>query len=181
MNWDAVGAIAELLGAVGVIVSLVYLAVQIRQNTTQIRQNIEATQTAAFHQAQEQTWQLGIATAQDPELARIVATLAERGRAELSPDEQVRLEGALSPFYFGIESLLKLHEKGLIDSENWQNVFENNLHWFSNPHILGYIRSRPGPVSKRLVALIEGRIGEHTAQQAAEAAGRTARRNRSSV
>jgi len=26
MNWDAIGAIAELLGAVGVIASLVYLA-----------------------------------------------------------------------------------------------------------------------------------------------------------
>ncbi len=32
MNWDAIGAIAELLGAVGVIASLVYLATQIRQN-----------------------------------------------------------------------------------------------------------------------------------------------------
>ncbi len=30
MNWDAIGAIAELLGAVGVIASLIYLATQIR-------------------------------------------------------------------------------------------------------------------------------------------------------
>ena len=29
MNWDAIGAIAELLGAVGVIASLVYLALQV--------------------------------------------------------------------------------------------------------------------------------------------------------
>lgn len=33
MNWDAVGALAELLGAIAVIASLVYLASQIRQNT----------------------------------------------------------------------------------------------------------------------------------------------------
>ena len=33
MNWDAVGAIAEVLGAIGVIVSLLYLANQIRQST----------------------------------------------------------------------------------------------------------------------------------------------------
>jgi hypothetical protein len=33
MNWDAVGAIAELLGALGVIASLAYLAGQIRQNS----------------------------------------------------------------------------------------------------------------------------------------------------
>lgn len=33
MNWDALGAMAELLGAIGVIVSLLYLARQIRQST----------------------------------------------------------------------------------------------------------------------------------------------------
>jgi hypothetical protein len=37
MNWDAIGAAAELLGAIGVIVSLLYLATQIRQNTASIR------------------------------------------------------------------------------------------------------------------------------------------------
>ena len=37
MNWDALGAIAELLGAAGVIASLLYLAVQVRQNTRQTR------------------------------------------------------------------------------------------------------------------------------------------------
>ena len=33
MNWDAIGAVAELLGAIGVIISLIYLAGQIRRNT----------------------------------------------------------------------------------------------------------------------------------------------------
>ena len=33
MNWDAIGASAEMLGAIVVIVTLLYLALQIRQNT----------------------------------------------------------------------------------------------------------------------------------------------------
>ncbi|NKB33665.1 MAG: hypothetical protein GKR91_11260 [Pseudomonadales bacterium] len=33
MNWDAIGAIGEILGAIGVIVTLAYLAIQIRHNT----------------------------------------------------------------------------------------------------------------------------------------------------
>jgi hypothetical protein len=37
VNWDAIGASAELLGAIGVIVTVIYLAVQIRQNTNQIQ------------------------------------------------------------------------------------------------------------------------------------------------
>ncbi len=37
MNWDALGAIAESLGAVGVIATLFYLGAQIRQNTASVR------------------------------------------------------------------------------------------------------------------------------------------------
>lgn len=37
MNWDALGAIAELLGAAAVFITLVYLALQIRQNTKAVR------------------------------------------------------------------------------------------------------------------------------------------------
>ena len=37
MNWDALGALGELLGAAGVIVTLVYLAIQVRQNTDAVK------------------------------------------------------------------------------------------------------------------------------------------------
>jgi hypothetical protein len=37
MNWDAIGSIAEMLGAAGVIVSLVYLSFQIRTNTQTVK------------------------------------------------------------------------------------------------------------------------------------------------
>ena len=50
MNWDAVGAIAELLGAVGVIASLVYLATQIRHSREQMSQNTRAMRSSAFQQ-----------------------------------------------------------------------------------------------------------------------------------
>jgi len=39
MNWDAIGAIAESLGAVGVIASLVYLATKIRHSRQQMSGN----------------------------------------------------------------------------------------------------------------------------------------------
>ena len=37
MNWEAISAVGEVLGAGGVIISLIYLAAQIRQNTRAIR------------------------------------------------------------------------------------------------------------------------------------------------
>jgi len=48
MNWDAIAAIGEIIGALAVFISLIYLAVQIRQNTRQITSSIDATRLAAF-------------------------------------------------------------------------------------------------------------------------------------
>ena len=36
MNWDAIGAVAEVIGALAVLITLIYLALQIRQNTRAI-------------------------------------------------------------------------------------------------------------------------------------------------
>lgn len=37
MNWDAIGAVGEILGALAVFASLIYLALQIKQNTLSLR------------------------------------------------------------------------------------------------------------------------------------------------
>ena len=36
MNWEALGAISELLGAIGVVVTLLYLSRQINRNSKQL-------------------------------------------------------------------------------------------------------------------------------------------------
>jgi hypothetical protein len=41
MNWDAFGAIAEVVGAAGVLITLVYLAVQIRHNSASVDASTE--------------------------------------------------------------------------------------------------------------------------------------------
>lgn len=55
MNWEAVGAFSELVGALAVVISLVYLAFQIRQNTRQLEQN-ERTSIAASVSASATTY-----------------------------------------------------------------------------------------------------------------------------
>lgn len=37
MNWDAIGAIAEVAGLLAVVISLLYVGFQVRQNTVQLR------------------------------------------------------------------------------------------------------------------------------------------------
>lgn len=47
MNWDAIGAIGEVVGAIGVMLTLGYLAYQIRQNTNQLEQNALTARASA--------------------------------------------------------------------------------------------------------------------------------------
>ena len=47
MNWEAVSAISEAIGAVTIVVTLTYLAVQVRQNTTSVRANAYQTWVSA--------------------------------------------------------------------------------------------------------------------------------------
>jgi len=47
LNWDAIGALAELAGTLGIVVSLVYLATQLRQNTTLLKTSIASANREA--------------------------------------------------------------------------------------------------------------------------------------
>lgn len=66
MNWEAIGAAGEILGALAVIASLLFIGVQIRNNT-------RATQAAASHNVTDTFISIAKSIAADPELARIWA------------------------------------------------------------------------------------------------------------
>jgi len=51
MNWQAIGAIGEGVGAVAVVITLAFLIFQIRQNTTALRQQAARESTASLQQA----------------------------------------------------------------------------------------------------------------------------------
>lgn len=68
MNWEAIGAFAELLGALGVIATLGYLAIQVRSNTraigAQTRHSISnfAREVSAFRAQNSDRWAEVMAT-----------------------------------------------------------------------------------------------------------------------
>ena len=64
MNWEAIGAVGEILGAIAVIGSLIFVGVQIRGNT-------RATQTAAAHNLTNTFNSVITNISGDPEMSRI--------------------------------------------------------------------------------------------------------------
>ena len=45
MNWEAVSAIAEVVGVTAVVISLIYLAIQVKGNTGQLERSAQANRT----------------------------------------------------------------------------------------------------------------------------------------
>lgn len=138
MNWEAIAAIAESLGALGVILSLVYLATQIRQNTQSVRMS-------SHHGMAQEFNHLSLALVQDPE----VVDLVSRGvvdPASLSDAERDRFYGYISTLFRVWEELFQLDRKGLADPELWQARQRGMRRWLGLPGVQSWWHNAfPGP------------------------------------
>jgi hypothetical protein len=88
MNWDAVGALSEMIGAIAVVISVIYLATQIRENTRSTVVNVVKESIDAYSE-------LYRIVATTPDLAGIII----RGRASmtnLSSEEAIRFDSYYS-------------------------------------------------------------------------------------
>ena len=111
MEWEAVGALAELVGAIGVIASLFYLASQIRRNS----ESVEAATALSISEA-TQLRLLGVATT--PTLAE--ALRKARAGEELSPNEGTQLAFFNRATLRGIENSLVQSRRGVLSDEIFQ-------------------------------------------------------------
>jgi len=154
MNWDAIGAMAELLGAIGVIASLVYLATQIRQSREQMR-------AATAQQFQSQISATAQAAAQDAGLGRLV----RRGYAnvdDLDEDEFFRFGLYVGGMLTEYENSYYQYQKGLLDEGRWQHNRSQLAFILQPPGVRRWWSSGliPGVLSPEFVALVEEILGE---------------------
>ena len=120
MNWDAIGAVAELLGAVGVIASLVYLATQIRQNTRSVQ--------SAAYQSIVVGQQALSSVSYDGETAEIIRR-GMQDRSQLNEAEAFRFNWLISSVVSGYENGMYQFDNGMLAPERWQGQVAN-LRWF---------------------------------------------------
>lgn len=111
MNWVALGAIGELLGALAVVASLAYLATQIIQNTRAIR----ATTTDTAAQGLRD-WIRPLI--QDAELSRIFRLGIEDWH-DLDSDGKARFFHMMLGFMKTLENLHFQYQKGALDPGVW--------------------------------------------------------------
>jgi len=82
MNWEAIGAIGQIVGAVLVGITLIYLAVQLRQNTSALKSSAFLTISTLMSSTME-VW------ATESDLAPLLIK-AQAGLDDLSPAERAR-------------------------------------------------------------------------------------------
>ena len=115
MNWEALGASAELVGSAGVVISLLYLAGQIRQNSKQLRHTAATSvlnKTSSFLQGMAFTpgtgdlWARGL-----------------RGFSELrDDDERVRVGALLTDLFRTYEEAYHYRLAGVVEDWTWTNL-----------------------------------------------------------
>ena len=146
MNWDAIGAIGEIVGALAVVTSLIYLAVQIRQSNNLARANAHENATVHWREVSS------------PLLQREFAELYIQGRDNfLNMDEpdQIRFWIMFSNLLFEFETVLEKQNRGFID-ESFVKPYEDYFReLMKSPGIQQYFEEKLSSHSEVLVAWIE--------------------------
>lgn len=127
MDWEALGAVADLISALGVIASLFYVAHQIRRNSTALE---AATNQAISDSAQNRL----LALAQSPDLAEAWAK-AVSSQDELSRRERAQVEFFVRATFRGIENAYVQHRQGLISQESWHGQEQLLRNFLRIPHL----------------------------------------------
>jgi hypothetical protein len=114
LNWDAVGAIAELMGATGVILTLIYLATQLRQNTKALRSSMYQAYNASSMQIS------------DTFLNHADLLTKIRERQELTAAETLQAHMLGAKLFSQMETIFLHYQEGMVSDE----VFESRMMGF---------------------------------------------------
>jgi hypothetical protein len=124
VNWEAIGAIGEILGAVAVVISLVYLAFQIRT------QNVES-RAAAMHEISG-GFRESISTFADPQMAELF-TRVNCGEEPLSDSEMLQLVVGIQRIFRIGEEAYGQHLRGRLDADIWEAMIRQYSSYLAAP------------------------------------------------
>jgi len=160
MNWDAIGAIAELLGAIGVIASLVYLATQIRQSREQMGQNTRAMRAATFQQF-DQTLSYAFSNLLNAPGASRVLRRGGVDYSQLDEDERWLFGAWISGVLMRVDNGYYQHRTGMLDEAGWQMLLRILRGYAQMPGVVQMWREQPNRfLSPEFTALVEEILGE---------------------
>lgn len=116
MNWEAIGAIGEILGAVAVFVSLFYLALQIRRSNLQSRAAMVQSLSAEFAKSND-------AVSLSSDLADLFAKSARE--EPLTDSERWRLQSLMNRNLNTYLAVQKAYDSGQLDQDYFDTICDD--------------------------------------------------------
>ncbi len=150
MNWEAIGAIGEVVGAVGVIATLAYLTIQIRQNSSVVR---SATRQAISTTQME----VGFRMAESPE-ARATLLRWTAGEMPSTPDQAIHDDLLRRSLLRMFENQFHQYRGGTFDHILWEGYRANMAQTFSWPTFEGWWRENQYRYAADFVAFVDEQI-----------------------
>lgn len=136
MNWEAIGAIGEIIGAIAVVLTLIYLAVQVRQST-------RMTQAISIQTASSLDQEFLLTLGTDADRAQKWATYLSTPEV-LSDKERLQCAYLMGSFIRRLENVYLQQRLGSLSSEGWQSrqpMFEGIAR---SAGYADYLKSVPG-------------------------------------
>ena len=145
MNWEAISAVSEIVGAVAVVISLIYVAAQIRQNTKMIR----ATAKQGLTEASQNL----IYTAIDKSEEWVKLTTGDDASTR---EEDARMSLLVRAMLRGFESQCYQYESGLLEDDEWRALQAAIKDLCSLPGFNKYWQQLKPHMSEKLKKVVDG-------------------------
>ena len=145
MNWDALGAVGEIVGAAAVVVTLIFLTKEMRMNRTTAESNSVDSLTGGLNA-------MNLEVANNPELAEIWL----RGFSDpdsLSDVEHMRFAALGQTLVNQFTTIKKHHDAGTLPQQEWDTYCSGTCQLMSNPGGKWLLDNLA--ISPDIVALIE--------------------------
>lgn len=117
MNWDAIGATAEAIGALAVIVTLAYLAVQLRQQNKVAKAQVHQQRADSVIQLVNFVY-----ASEEVDLFMKLLTNTNLKPSDFSEADQFRARLILSPLRANLENTYEQYRSGFISDEHYRDV-----------------------------------------------------------
>ena len=155
MNWEAVGAVAELIGAGGVVSSLLYLAVQMKQSSN-------ATKAQSVQAVQQSMIDIALASA-DESWADVFEQVPETFEG-LPYASKVRLGWLWFAVMRGTETLYHHYLRGNADQSVWETYEGSIAVNLSNNVFREWWRANTYPFTQEFTEYVEAKMRDVEAE-----------------
>ena len=146
MNWEAIGAVGEVLGAVAVVATLAYLSAQIRSGN---RALLASQREAGFTAIREWNHQVMV----DEQLADVIRRGA-KDLSSLTPTEEVQFGTCFYAFFKAFENIYLQCESGNASIDIWEGHSEGLLLYLRQPGVRAWLEKGTRLLDKRFARVL---------------------------